>query len=392
MTTSHSIANSSIEYELPLTYKYRAFFTESIFAVENYTLVSCLEATGPARTYFILDSALVETQPHLIEELEAYCAAHSDQILLCGHQILPGGEDLKNDLSFLKKVYQEIDDSKLCRHSYLVAIGGGALLDMIGFAAATAHRGIRHLRLPTTSLSQGDGGVGVKNSINYFNKKNLIGTFAPPFAVINDFRFLQTLPPAQLRDGFIEAVKVGLIRDQAFFDEIEQRVDDLAKSDYKSVCWIVEHSASLHMAHIAKGGDPFELTSARPLDFGHWAAHKLEVISNFEISHGQAVAYGIALDVLYCTKIGALAINDTERILSLIKRLGFNLYTDYLAARSEKGTYVILDGLEEFREHLGGQLTISLLNGIGSSFEVHEMKENMILECIKQLAEHPLSD
>jgi len=380
-------SSKSIEYELTLSYKHCAYFTESVFAVDNTTLVSCLEGERRARVYFVIDQSVVDAQSGLINALQTYCKTHADQIEFCGYQICAGGEQLKNDLSHLKNLYQKIDSVKLCRHSYLVGIGGGALLDMVGFAAATAHRGIRHLRMPTTSLSQGDGGVGVKNGINYLSKKNLIGTFAPPYAIINDFQFLKTLLPEQLRDGFIEAVKVALIRDEAFFNEIESRAGDLAAQNYEAVCWLVERSASLHMAHIAQGGDPFEQTSARPLDFGHWAAHKLEVISDFEVSHGQAVAYGIAIDVLYCVEIDVLSAENAEQILSLIERLGFEVYTDFLSAKSNSGSLVLLDGLEEFREHLGGQLTISLLRGIGDSFEVHEMDPSLIACCIQRLAD-----
>src|SRR5207247_5778183 len=106
------------------------------------------------------------------------------------------------------------------RQSYALAIGGGAVLDAVGFAAAIFHRGVRHIRCPTTVLAQSDSGVGVKNAINAFGLKNLLGTFAPPFAVINDQTFLDVLPERDKRAGMAEAVKVALIRDGAFFDWI----------------------------------------------------------------------------------------------------------------------------------------------------------------------------
>ena len=123
---------------------------------------------------------------------------------------LPGGEAAKNDLRHLQSVWTAIPSSFLCRHSYVVAVGGGAVLDLVGFGASTAHRGIPLVRLPTTSLSQGDGGVGVKNGVNFFGKKNWLGAFSVPHAIVNDLDFLAGLPPRERRCGLIEAVKVAL--------------------------------------------------------------------------------------------------------------------------------------------------------------------------------------
>ena len=152
----------------------------------------------------------------------------------------------------------------MCRHSYVIVIGGGAALDMVGLAAATAHRGLRLIRYPTTSLSQGDGGVGVKNGVNYFGKKNWVGTFAVPDAVVNDFSFLRSLPSNQKRAGFIEAVKVSLIRDRSFFEQIEERADELANFETDAMEQVIRKSAALHLDHIATSGDPFEKGSAWP--------------------------------------------------------------------------------------------------------------------------------
>src|SRR5207249_9146075 len=111
--------------------------------------------------------------------------------------------------------------------SYIIGIGGGTLLDVVGLAAATAHRGVRHVRIPTTTLSQNDSGVGVKNGINAFGKKNFIGAFAPPFAVINDFQLLASLSERDKRAGYVEAVKVALIRDAYFFASLDCEVTEL---------------------------------------------------------------------------------------------------------------------------------------------------------------------
>jgi 3-dehydroquinate synthase len=271
------------------------------------------------------------------------------------------------------------------RHNYVVVVGGGALLDMVGLAAATAHRGVRLIRIPTTTLAQDDSGVGVKNGVNAFGKKNFIGTFAPPFAVINDFDLLASLSERDKRAGYIEAVKVACIRDAEFFDRLELEASALAAFESEPMKHLIRRSAELHLNHIANGGDPFEMGSARPLDFGHWAAHKLEQMSGYRLRHGEAVAIGIALDVLYSVRQGLLARPAAERILGLLERLGFTLFDPELKSVSASGELKVLEGLEEFREHLGGELTITLLSDIGRGLEVHSMEIEQVRQALQDL-------
>jgi 3-dehydroquinate synthase len=246
---------------------------------------------------------------------------------------------------------------------------------------------VRHVRIPTTTLSQDDSGVGVKNGINAFGKKNFIGTFAPPFAVINDFQLLTTLPPRELRCGYAEAVKVACIRDAEFFAALENEAGALCEFAPDALHRVIHRCAELHAQHIAGSGDPFEFGSARPLDFGHWAAHKLEQLSDYRIRHGEAVAIGIALDVLYARNLGMLAAPDAARILRLLENLGFDLFADELRLTDEQHQLRLLAGLTEFKEHLGGRLTITLLSAIGKGVEVHEMQSALIVQALDELAE-----
>jgi 3-dehydroquinate synthase len=282
-------------------------------------------------------------------------------------------------------VQSHIDRYHIDRHSYLIGIGGGALLDLVGLAAATAHRGVRHVRVPTTTLSQDDSGVGVKNGMNAFGKKNFIGTFAVPWAVINDFDLLASLPARDKRGGYIEAVKVACIRDADFFEALERDAAKLREFDAGAMQRLIRRCAELHLNHIATSGDPFELGSARPLDFGHWAAHKLEQLSEYRLRHGEAVAIGIALDVIYSRRMGFLDMADADRVLRLIDALGFELFASELLHAESGGELVVLKGLEEFREHLGGRLTITLLRDIGRGFEVNEVHQPTMLASIREL-------
>src|SRR5205823_1041917 len=142
--------------------------------------------------------------------------------------------------------------------------------------------------------------------------------------------------------------------------------------------------AQLHLDHIATSGDPFESGSSRPLDFGHWAAHKLEQLSHYALRHGEAVAIGIALDSTYSYLAGLLPKRDWQRILGLFSALGLAVYTHELSWRrhDQSDSYCIFNGLSEFREHLGGQLTLPLLERIGRSIEVHKVDEQLMSRSI----------
>ena len=380
-----------IERNIQVSYRHRVYFTRGVFAAENplfHQVLASEKTNALAKALVVVDETLAQHQPHLLANIEAYFARHAADLKLVGTPlVLEGGERAKNSYFHVSEIQSQVEKHHIDRHSYVIAVGGGALLDVVGLAAATAHRGVRHVRIPTTTLSQDDSGVGVKNGINSFGKKNFIGTFAPPFAVINDFDLLASLPDRDKRAGYIEAVKVALIRDPVFFNQIERDAAALAAFDAEAMQRLIYRSAELHMNHIATSGDPFEFGSARPLDFGHWAAHKLEQISDYRIRHGEAVAVGIALDVIYARRAGYLDAVSTERILTLLEQLGFELFTNELLHEDSSGELVVLKGLEEFREHLGGCLTITLLQGVGRGFEVHEMDAALVLASIHELQE-----
>ena len=195
---------------------------------------------------------------------------------------------------------------------------------------------------------------------------------------------MESLDDKSRRAGIIEAIKVALIRNKNFFIEIENLCEPLSKLDQNALEYVIQRSAEEHVDHISTSGDPYELGSARPLDFGHWVAHKLEQISAFRIGHGEAVAIGMAVDLIYSKRVGIISDDDCNRILSLIKSVGFEVFDDDLT-RVESGRSVILQGLEEFREHLGGILTITLVPEIGRKIEVNDMDESEVLKSIDEL-------
>lgn len=380
-----------LQQSFSVNFQYKVFFTTHLFDVSNDVFNRFLTAQNKEgikrKIFFIVDNAVVEQHPQLLNQIQIYFK-DIPFVFLSDILTINGGEQAKNDEACLQKVLTAINNNGIDRHSYVAAVGGGSILDMVGYTCAIAHRGIRHIRIPTTVLSQNDSGVGVKNSFNFFGKKNFLGTFAPPVAVFNDAHFLTTLSERDWRSGIAEAVKVALIKDAHFFDWLEGNATALAKRNMDAMQFQIKRCAELHLQHIASG-DPFEMGSSRPLDFGHWSAHKLEQLSNFSVRHGEAVAMGIALDSTYSYLSGKLRKEDLGRILHLLEALGFALIHREMTINNEQSP--LLDGLSEFREHLGGQLTITLLNGIGQSEEVHEMNIELLQKAIEWLHHHCLA-
>jgi 3-dehydroquinate synthase len=370
-------------------FEYPVYFTRKIFDPENRTLLDATSRIEPAkrhRVVMIIDEDVAVASPGLLQQIADYAACHASLLELAAPPMtLVGGERAKSSPDLVEQLQRRLLELHVDRHSVVVAVGGGAMLDMAGFAAATFHRGVRLIRVPTTVLAQDDSGVGVKNGINAFETKNLVGTFAPPFAVINDFDLLLTLDRRDRVAGMAEAVKVALIRDGEFFDWIEANVWQLVAFEPAAVMYLIRRCAELHMRQIAMGGDPFETGSARPLDYGHWSAHKLEVLSGHALRHGEAVAIGMALDARYSVRSGLLAQGEELRVCRLLERLGFRLWHPALGVAAEKDGARLLAGLRDFREHLGGDLTITLLAAIGRGIEVHEIDEPEMLRAVRWL-------
>lgn len=373
--------NSAVYVQrVAVRFEYPVYFTRGLLTPGSTTLLDalCRLEQRRHRVLCVIDDGVAAAWPDLKRELEAYAGAHADRIELVGVQLIPGGERVKNTPEHVEKLTAELHRLGIDRQSFVLAIGGGAVLDAVGYAAAITHRGVRIIRVPTTVLAQNDSGVGVKNGINAFGAKNFLGTFAPPFAVINDSAFLRTLEARDQRAGMAEAIKVALIRDARFFEWLEQNASALAAFEPEAMAAQIRWAAEIHLAHIASAGDPFESGSARPLDYGHWAAHKLEGLTHHALRHGEAVAIGMALDCRYAVEKGLLSSADSDRILALLRSLGFTLWSDALDELGPDGERAVLRGLVDFQEHLGGDLSVTLLTGIGSRIEAHAMDSQLI--------------
>ena len=374
-----------IEQNFTVSYQYKLHFTKSLFDGENMLfkdIIKEYKEKEQVKLLFIIDDGVAHAHPTLLKNINLYCQKHNTHINHTETLVVQGGEESKNDGSSVTRVLKAINDNAICRHSFVVIIGGGAVIDMAGYAATIAHRGVKLIRIPTTVLSQNDSAVGVKNGINAFGKKNFIGTFAPPYAIINDSDFLKTLEQRDWIAGISEALKVSLIMDADFFHYIEKHTLEIKERDVEVMRYIIHRCAEIHMQHIGQGGDPFESGSSRPLDFGHWAAHKLEQMTRYRLRHGEAVAKGIALDVGYAHLIGLIDGETMDRIVEVFENIGFDLN---ISIETDEKLNQLLEGIQEFREHLGGRLTITLISGIGIKHDVHEIDLNSMKKAVKML-------
>ncbi|MDA0296573.1 MAG: 3-dehydroquinate synthase [Planctomycetota bacterium] len=381
MSPTHTIAHE-IRNDFGVPFTHRLLFDRDVLNPENPLLDAVFEREDDdapqSGVIAVVDQGLADARPEIKDAITTRFAA-SNLPELREVLLVPGGETCKNDPAIIDRILAAIEKHRIDRRSYVAIFGGGAVLDAAGFAASTAHRGVRVVRFASTVLAQLDAAIGVKTGVNRFEKKNFVGTFDVPTAVVCDEAMLESLDVRRWREGFSEAVKIACLQDAAFFESISDAADRIRERDLDAARPIIRRCAKMHLEHIASGGDPFERLEARPLDFGHWSAHRLESMSGFNLSHGEAVAIGICLDSAYSNLVGRLSKAEFDRIIDVMLRLGLPVSHPLL------GDDRLVAGLEEFREHLGGRLTITLLDKIGLGAEVHKMELDRVRESIAVL-------
>ena len=248
-----------IEQEFQVSYRYTLHSTEGLFDPENELfadIIKTYKPSGTVKLLFVIDDGVADAHIDLLKHIAAYTQKYSDYLTLTQSIVVKGGEQSKNTDGNVTEILRAINQNAICRHSFVVVIGGGAVIDMVGYAATIAHRGVKLIRIPTTVLSQNDAAVGVKNSINAFGKKNFLGTFSTPYAIINDSRFLHTLEQRDWIAGISEALKVALINDAPFFKYLEENAEKLRDRDHGAMQYTIYRCAEIHMQHISQGGDP----------------------------------------------------------------------------------------------------------------------------------------
>jgi 3-dehydroquinate synthase len=291
--------------------------------------------------------------------------------------VLPPGESEKT-LARFGEVIDALATMRANRDATVIALGGGVIGDLAGFAAACWMRGIAYLQLPTTLLAMVDSSVGGKTAVDLPQGKNLVGAFHQPSAVIADTDTLATLPMRELRAGLAEVVKYGAIRDPAFFAWIEQNAAALLQRDPGALSEAVERSCR-HKAEIVVR-DETEQGERALLNFGHTFGHALETASGYgELLHGEAVGIGMLMAARLSAALGHAPPEDAERLLRLLAQLGLPLFP-----RSQTDPAELLELMRLDKKSISGRLRLILWRGIGHAEVVGGVAESDILRILAQ--------
>lgn len=297
-----------------------------------------------------------------------YCARVTAALARAGAKTLlitlPDGEEHK-DWRTLDVIFSELLRARADRRTVLVAVGGGVVGDMAGFAAATYQRGITHLQVPTTLLAQVDSSVGGKTAINHPLGKNMMGAFHQPAAVIADTATLATLPPREYAAGLAEVAKYGAIRDLPFLDWIEAHADELLRRDPAALAHAIRRSCEIKAEIVAE--DERESGVRALLNFGHTFGHAIESAAGYgKWLHGEAVAAGMVLAARFSVRQGRLAAAKAERLVALIERLGLPVRAPGFAP----DTWLEYMGRDKKNED--GRVTLVLLDDLGRATVVKD--------------------
>jgi 3-dehydroquinate synthase len=272
--------------------------------------------------------------------------------------LLPDGEVHKT-LDSAAQVFAALAAAKANRDATIIALGGGVIGDLAGFAAACWMRGIAFVQVPTTLLAMVDSSVGGKTAVDLPQGKNLVGAFHQPRAVIIDTDTLATLPERELRAGFAEVVKYGALGDAAFFAWLEQHADRLIARDAQAITTMIARCCEQKAGIVAR--DETEQGERALLNFGHTFGHALETASGYgSLLHGEGVAIGMVLAARLSAKLGLAAAADTLRLVRLLEYFG-------LPTRMPTGldANTIIGLMQLDKKNLSGQLRLILWRGIG---------------------------
>lgn len=267
--------------------------------------------------------------------------------------VLPSGETGKS-LGHVERLYEEFCARKLTRESLVVAFGGGAVSDCVGFAAATYLRGLRLSIFATTLLAQADAAIGGKNGVNLGGYKNLVGTIRQPELCVFDVEYLLSLAEREFRGGFAEIIKHAVIADAELFSELENRAARALERDLGTLEYLVAQSVRIKSKVVQE--DENESDARRLLNFGHTIGHSVELQSG--LPHGEAVAIGMVREARLCVARGTLISSDCNRIEDVIRSYG--LPTD-------TGSSISLSAIERDKKRTGDQIQAPILRGIGLS-------------------------
>ena len=284
--------------------------------------------------------------------------------------ILPDGEAHKT-LATVGRILDVLVANRFGRDCIVVALGGGVVGDMAGFAAACYQRGVSYVQVPTTLLAQVDSSVGGKTGVNHPGGKNLIGAFHQPMAVIADASTLVSLPPRELRAGIAEVIKYGLLGDAAFFDWLEAHMEELLAADPKALSYVIERSCSIKAEIV--GRDEREQGDRALLNLGHTFGHAVESATHYtRWLHGEAVGAGLLMAAAMSQECGMLDAAQVDRLQRLLERAGLPVRIEGVTPETA------LEHMRIDKKALGGRMRLILLRRIGESFVTADYPEQAL--------------
>jgi 3-dehydroquinate synthase len=289
---------------------------------------------------------------------------------------LPTGERAKS-LRTVERGYRFLLGNNIDRQGIICALGGGVVGDTAGYIAASYLRGIDYIQLPTTLLAQVDSSIGGKVGVNFSGKKNMVGSFYQPKAVISDVALLRSLPPAQMRNGLAEVIKYGLAMDDGLFGILDQKKEnEFTSQELKD---IVTRCCRLKASVIEI--DELERTGQRAiLNFGHTIGHALEAATKLQrLSHGQAVAIGMAAAARISAELGRLERSNISKIESLLARFGLPVYCQGINPSD------LIETIRFDKKTTRGQTGWVLLNGIGKGMVNQPVTEDVVRRVLKEI-------
>lgn len=313
----------------------------------------------------------ITVEPLLAEHLLARLGSKKVEVL-----VLPDGEQYKT-LDSLQRIYDHLIENGHDRKTTLIALGGGVIGDMTGFAAATYQRGVNFIQVPTTLLAQVDSSVGGKTAVNHPMGKNMIGAFYQPQSVFIDTDVLQTLPPREFAAGLAEVIKYGAIVDPEFFVWLEDNSRKLLGRDSRALAYAIEQSCRAKALVVSS--DETEQGRRAILNFGHTFGHAIETWQNYKgLLHGEAVAVGMLMAARLSALRGWLTGADVARLQSLLGAVGLPTAVPEGMAVEDFATLMLRD-----KKVLDGQLRLVLLSSIGEAIVVSDTKQSTLLEAVK---------
>ncbi|MBI5954705.1 MAG: sedoheptulose 7-phosphate cyclase [Chloroflexi bacterium] len=354
------------------TIEYEVVNSPDIFNPQNETLLSVGKREN-TRRFVVVDDGMEKYHSARIRD---YFDHHKIRAKII---TFPGGEENKSVNNYLR-VLRELDSFPINRRDEpIIAVGGGVLTDVVGFAAGSYRRGVPHIKVPTTLMGYIDASVGIKTGINFNGNKNRLGAFEPPKLVILDRTFLKTLPKRHILNGLCEILKLAIIKDAGLFELLEAHGAACVESKFQDeVGEAILHRSIEGMIEELQP-NLFEENLSRKVDFGHTFSYGLETAPHSQLLHGEAVLIDIAISSIVARARGILSENGLQRIFNLIAGLGF------VIDNTGVNPALLWKSLEERTYHRNGLQRVPLPEGIGACSFVNNVKLEEIQSACRAL-------